>query len=149
MRIVVQRVKDASCIVNGNLISSIKHGLLLYIGFQAGDESLDLDYFAKKIYKLRIFEDQSGKMNRNLTDIDGEILAISQFTLYGDVRDGNRPSFTKAMSFIPANELYLDFVEKLNALVPTKKGIFGADMKINYINDGPVTLIIDSNDFSH
>lgn len=149
MRIVVQRVKNASCLVEGKVVSQIEKGLLLYIGFTEGDQNLDLDYYCRKVYKLRIFEDENGKMNKDITAHNGEILAISQFTLYGDITNGNRPAFVSAMQFDKANSLYMNFITKMNNLVTTKGGVFGADMKINYTNDGPVTLIIDSNDFRH
>ncbi len=148
MRIVLQRVKDASCTVDNKLVSSIDKGYLLLIGFKNGDTNEFFKYYAEKIYKLRVFEDSLGKMNLSLKDVAGEVLAISQFTLYANTKNGNRPSFTDAMGFAEANGLYDEFVAVLNNLVLTKKGVFGADMKLRFTNDGPVTIIYDSDDLN-
>lgn len=148
MRVVVQRVSRAKCVVNKEVISEIDKGLMLLVGFEENDDlTLDFDYFAKKIASLRIFSDQDDKLNLSVKDIDGSILCISQFTLYGDVRKGNRPSFTKAKNYNEANILYEKFVEKLNLHVRTLKGSFGSDMAIDFVNDGPVTILIDSDDW--
>lgn len=148
MRVVVQRVSRAKCVVNKEVISEIEKGLMLLVGFEENDDlSLDFDYFAKKIASLRIFSDQDDKLNLSVKDIGGSILCISQFTLYGDVRKGNRPSFTKAKNYNEANILYEKFVEKLNLHVRTLKGSFGSDMAIDFVNDGPVTILIDSDDW--
>lgn len=147
MRVVVQRVKHSGCTVDSKLISSINKGFMLLIGFKNTDTLVELEKVLKKVSGLRIFEDENGKMNKSLKDVNGEILAISQFTLYADSKHGNRPSFTEAMEYRKANEYYDLFCDKLNQLgFVTKKGIFGADMKIDLINDGPVTIILDSDD---
>ena len=147
MRVVVQRVKHSGCTVDSKLISSINKGFMLLIGFKNTDTLVELEKVLKKVSGLRIFEDENGKMNKSLKDVNGEILAISQFTLYADSKHGNRPSFTEAMEYKKANEYYDLFCDKLNQLgFVTKKGVFGADMKIDLINDGPVTIILDSDD---
>lgn len=147
MRIVVQRVKEAKCVVDGNITGEIKQGFLLFIGFKEDDTDIDVQKCLKKVSGLRIFEDENGKMNKSLKDISGSILAISQFTLYADLKHGNRPSFTTAMKYDLANDMYLKFVELLrNEGYEVSTGIFGADMKISLTNDGPVTIIIDSID---
>ena len=148
MRIVLQRVKDAKCVVENKLISAIDKGYLLLIGFKEGDTNEYFKYFTEKISKLRIFEDNCGKMNLGIKEVDGSILAISQFTLYANTKNGNRPSFTDAMKFKEAEVLYDEFCERLNLLVPTKKGIFGADMKLTFTNDGPVTILYDSDELN-
>lgn len=145
MRLVVQRVKSARLEVNGQLISEIGKGLAVYVGVGVGDMESEADRLAEKLIKLRIFEDDNGKMNLSVKDIGGEILSISQFTLYADVSHGNRPGFTGAERPERANELYDYFSRKVASLgVPVKKGVFGADMQILQDNDGPVTIIYDS-----
>ena len=144
MRVVVQRVKEASCTIDGNIYSSIEKGFLLLVGFTNGDSIKEVKYIAKKIAGLRVFEDENGKMNLNLASVNGQILSISQFTLYADTRYGNRPSFTDALNPSDATLLY----DLFNAELATygcvvKTGIFGADMKIGLINDGPVTIIFN------
>ena len=142
MKLVVQRVKETRLEVDGQLISEIKKGLAIYVGVAAGDSEKDVEYFAEKVVKLRIFEDENGKMNLSVTDVGGEILAISQFTLLADVSHGNRPGFSGAERPERANELYEYFCDKVASLgVPVKKGVFGADMQIYQHNDGPVTII--------
>ena len=144
MRAVIQKVISASCTVDNKVVSSIDKGYMILLGFTHTDTLELIDKFIKKIVKLRIFEDENMKLNKSILDVNGSILLISQFTLYGDVKDGNRPSFTEAMKYDIASNYYDIFSEKLNEFVPTKKGIFGADMKIALVNDGPVTIIIDS-----
>jgi len=144
MRAVIQKVTSASCTVDNKVVSSIDKGYMILLGFTHTDTLELIDKFIKKIVKLRIFEDENMKLNKSILDVNGSILLISQFTLYGDVKDGNRPSFTEAMKYDIASNYYDIFSEKLNEFVPTKKGIFGADMKIALVNDGPVTIIIDS-----
>lgn len=145
MRIVVQRVKEASCVVDGKITGEIKKGFLIFVGLKNGDTYDDMKKCLKKVVGLRIFEDENGKMNKSLNDVNGCVLAISQFTLYADVKHGNRPSFTEAMGFEEASKMYNDFVLMLkNEGINVEVGIFGADMKISLINDGPVTIIIDS-----
>jgi D-tyrosyl-tRNA(Tyr) deacylase len=144
MRVVVQRVKEASCTIDGNIYSSIDKGFLLLVGFTNGDSIKEVKYIAKKIAGLRVFEDENGKMNLNLASVNGQILSISQFTLYADTRYGNRPSFTDALNPSDATSLYDLFnAELANYGYVVKTGIFGADMKIGLINDGPVTIIFD------
>lgn len=145
MRVVVQRVKYAKCHINGEIYSSIGHGFMCLVGFKDGDGLAEVEKMADKVSKLRIFDDQSGKMNLDLKAVNGEVLSISQFTLYGDAKKGNRPSFVAAMPPVPAAELYDTFNECLRSRgIETKTGIFGADMKIELINDGPITILLDS-----
>ena len=145
MRIVVQRVKEASCTVDNNITGKIEKGFLIFIGFKNDDTEEDMKKCLKKVVGLRIFEDENAKMNKSLADVNGNVLAISQFTLYADVKHGNRTSFTDAMEFNKASSMYDEFVSMLRKEgINVEVGIFGADMKISLINDGPVTIIIDS-----
>ena len=146
MRVVVQRVKYASCTVDEKITGKIDKGFLLLIGFKKGDTLLEMNKVLKKVIGLRIFEDEEGKMNKSLSDVDGNILAISQFTLYADSRKGNRPSFVEAMEFDKASSYYDLFCDELSKILKVEKGIFGADMKIELLNDGPVTIILDSDE---
>ena len=145
MKTVLQRVTSANLKVDGKLVSEIGRGLVVYLGVQSGDESAAGEYLAAKIAKMRIFEDENGKMNRSVVDEDGEILLVSQFTLLADCSHGNRPSFTEAESPVRANELYLAFRDMLikNGVKSVKLGVFGADMRIEQHNDGPVTIILE------
>ena len=144
MRAVVQRVTGAELKVNGELISEIGKGLVVFFGVTQGDAEEKADYIAKKIANLRIFEDENGKMNRSVQDENGEVLFVSQFTLYGDASHGNRPSFTSAARGGVAEPLYDYAASALaNFGVPVKKGVFGADMKILQHNDGPVTILLE------
>ncbi len=146
MKVVIQRVKEASVGVEGAVIGKIGQGLLLLLGVGATDTREIADKFLDKILKLRIFEDENGKTNLSLQDIGGEILVVSQFTLYADMRKGNRPSFTDAGSPELANELYEYFVEQVKGqLGRVEHGSFGADMKVALVNDGPFTVILDDN----
>lgn len=117
---------------------------MVLVGFTDGDTLSDVDYLVKKVVNLRIFEDSNGVMNLSVLDVAGSILCVSQFTLYGDCSRGNRPSYIKAMNGADSIKLYDLFCDKLNSIVPTKKGVFGADMKVSLVNDGPTTIIIDS-----
>lgn len=145
MRAVVQRVKEASVTVDGKRISEIKSGLLVFLGVEKQDEEIDLEYLVDKVLGLRIFQDEDEKMNLSLLDIKGELLVVSQFTLYGDVRKGKRPSFSSAALPEIGERFYKQFIEKSKLMgVKTKEGIFGADMKVNLLNDGPVTILLDS-----
>lgn len=146
MKVIVQRVKKASCIVNNDLISKIDDGYLLLVGFTQGDSLKEVNYLAKKIANLRIFEDEFGKLNKSILDMKYEILSISQFTLYGDASKGNRPSFTKALDPKIALDLYLELSKILNNQykIKTYNGIFGEHMNIELQNDGPVTIILES-----
>ena len=144
MKVVVQRVKHTSLSVNGQLISEIPFGLAVYLGVKVGDTDDMPAQMAKKIAAMRIFEDENGKMNLSVRDIGGEILLISQFTLYGDCSHGNRPGFTMAERPERADMLYERTAEELRMLgVTVKTGVFGADMKIEQYNDGPVTIIYE------
>ena len=144
MRVVLQRVTSASCTVDGVITGQIEKGYLLLVGFTNGDNEAKLDKAVKKIGGLRIFEDENGKMNLNLQTVGGNILSISQFTLYANTNDGNRPSFTKAMHPDYAKPLYLKFNEKLRSLgFVVEEGIFGAHMEIKLLNDGPCTIIYE------
>ena len=144
MKAVIQRVKKTVLKVDNNLISEIPFGLAVYLGVKCGDSKAQAELMAKKISKLRIFEDNDGKMNLSVADVGGEILLISQFTLYGDCLHGNRPSFIEAERPEPANLLYEYTADKLRELGMTvKTGVFGADMKIEQLNDGPVTIIYE------
>lgn len=148
MRIVLQRVKYASVKAGGKVTGEIKHGILALVGFKEGDLETYLKPMAEKMIGLRIFEDENEKMNLSLSDVDGELLAVSQFTLYADCKKGRRPSFTEAMSPAKADEFYKEFIKICNEITgkETKTGIFGADMKVELLNDGPVTIILDSDE---
>ncbi len=144
MKVVIQRVLDACLTVDGKEISKIDNGLVIFVGVRKGDEKLNADYFVKKIPALRIFEDENGKINKNIVDAGGEILLVSQFTLYANTSHGNRPDFIDAESPDKANELYLYLAEKLKECgLIVKLGVFGADMKISQTNDGPFTVIME------
>lgn len=145
MRLVIQRVLESSVRIDGNLVGSIGSGFMVLCGVEEGDTQDDVRYCVDKTVNLRIFEDEAGKMNRSILDAGGSILAISQFTLHGDVRHGRRPSFIKAARPDVAVPMYEAYCEGLRASgVHVETGIFQADMKVSLINDGPVTLLIDS-----
>ena len=144
MRAVVQRVKKTTLRVDGELISEIPFGLTVFLGVKTGDAEKEAAYIAKKVAGLRIFEDENGKMNLSVKDVGGEVLLVSQFTLYGDATKGNRPSFTLAERPEIAEPLYEYAVKELSSYgVTVKKGVFGADMKIEQNNDGPVTILLE------
>jgi len=145
VRAIIQRVTNASVAVDGEVIGSIGKGILIFLGVSDDDTEADLKYIADKMLNLRIFEDENGKMNLSLLDTSGEILVISQFTLYGDCRKGRRPSFDKAGKPDYANEMYEKFIDYCRASgLKTECGQFGADMKVSLLNDGPVTMMLDS-----
>lgn len=145
MRAVVQRVKCASVTADGTLCGEIGRGLVVLIAAGAGDSDTDIDYTANKIAGLRIFEDAEGKMNLSVREINGSVLIVSQFTLYGDARKGNRPSFAQAAPIPAAEAMYDKFVAKMRVLgVPVQTGVFRADMQVSLVNDGPVTILLDS-----
>lgn len=146
MKIIVQRSKNASVSVDGKIVNEIKRGLTLLVGFTHTDTGDDIDYCVRKVLNLRIFDDEFGIMNKSILDGGGEILSISQFTLYGNTKKGNRPSYADALNGEFAVKLYEEFNDKLNDSVKTYPGVFGADMLVNINNDGPVTIIIDSKD---
>ena len=146
MRAVVQRVSGASVAVSGETVGKCGRGFLILLGVAKGDTEADADVLVAKLSKLRVFEDGNGKMNLSLSDIGGELLIISNFTLYADCRHGNRPDFLMAEAPAEANRLYEYFTDRMKTLsgCPTETGVFGADMKVSIENDGPVTLVIDS-----
>jgi D-tyrosyl-tRNA(Tyr) deacylase len=145
MRAVVQRVSRASVTVNGQTSGVIKRGLVILLGITHQDRDKDTKWLAEKVTHLRIFEDDKGKMNRSLTDIGGEMLIISQFTLFGDCRKGRRPGFSDAAPPEIAEQIYLQFVEEVRGKgIKTATGIFQAEMQVELVNDGPVTLLLDS-----
>ena len=145
MRVVLQRVAHASVTVEKKVIGKIQRGFLLLVGVTHDDAMEDMEYLVRKIVQMRIFEDEEGKLNRSVQDIGGEILSVSQFTLYADTKKGNRPSFSKAAP----GDVALEMFEQFNGLlrdtgIPVETGQFGADMKVELLNDGPVTILLDS-----
>lgn len=146
MRAVIQRVTNSSVVVGGKTVGSCGRGFMVLLGVMNGDTEKEADILASKVAKLRVFEDENGKMNRSVLDIDGEILCISQFTLCADVKKGNRPSFTPSAPPEDANKLYEYFVDALRreGVRKVDKGIFGADMQVSLVNDGPVTIVFDT-----
>lgn len=144
MRAVVQRVKSASVSIEGSPVGAIGEGYMVLLGIEEKDTQKDLDYICEKLLGLRVFEDEAGKMNRSILDAGGSILLISQFTLYGDARKGRRPSFIRAARPETAIPLYEAAIECLRREVPVETGRFGADMQVSLINDGPVTILLDS-----
>ncbi|WP_207536480.1 D-aminoacyl-tRNA deacylase [Desertivirga arenae] len=146
MRAVIQRVSEASCTVEGTITGEIKDGLLVLLGIEDADTEEDLKWLAQKIVNMRIFADEQGLMNRSVLDINGGILLISQFTLFASTKKGNRPGFTKAARPDKAIPLYEQMLKELEMLTgtTTEAGIFGADMKIRLVNDGPVTVVMDT-----
>ena len=143
MKVVVQRSKYSKVEVDGKLINAINSGLVLLVGFTQTDTEKEIVTMARKIANLRIFDDENGVMNKSILDVGGEILSISQFTLYGDATKGNRPSYIKALNGKEAIKLYELFNKELSKYVETKPGIFGADMQVSIHNDGPVTIILE------
>ena len=144
MKLVIQRVLKAKVFIDQKIYSSIDHGILLLVGFEKNDEKLNFDYYIKKILNLRIFNDSNNKMNKSLIDIQGSILVVSQFTLLANIKKGNRPSFIKAAEPSLAKNLYDELIKKLkNYEINVEKGRFGAQMFLDFINDGPVTIIMD------
>lgn len=145
MRAVVQRVKKAAVTVEGEIIGNIDKGLLVLLGVEESDNSDDIKYMVDKVVNLRIFEDDEQRMNRSLIDIQGELMVVSQFTLYGDVRKGRRPSFIAAAKPEYADEIYKDFVKECKKVIQkVATGKFQADMDVEFINNGPVTILLDS-----
>ena len=145
MRVVLQRVAHAIVTVDGEIIGKIQRGFLLLVGVTHDDAMEDMEYLVRKIVQMRIFEDEEGKLNRSIQDVGGEILSVSQFTLYADTKKGNRPSFSKAAP----GDVALEMFEQFNGLlrdtgIPVETGQFGADMKVELLNDGPVTILLDS-----
>ena len=144
MKVVLQRSKDSSVTINNEIYNKIDFGLVVFSCFTQNDTQDDIDYIVKKIINLRIFDDENGIMNKSILDVGGSILSISQFTLYAETNKGNRPSYIKALNEVEASTLYDNFNHKLEEFVVTKPGIFGSDMLVNIMNDGPITIIIDS-----
>lgn len=144
MKVVIQRVKEAQVTIDDVLVGDISQGLLLLVGVGPDDEQEDLDYAVRKITNMRIFSDDMGKMNLSIQDIKGSILSVSQFTLFAETKKGNRPAFTGAAKPDKAEKMYLDFNEALAQFVPVETGVFGADMQVSLVNDGPVTIILDT-----
>ncbi|MFC2678763.1 MAG: D-aminoacyl-tRNA deacylase [Granulicatella sp.] len=145
MRVVLQRVSHASVTVEEKVIGKIKRGFLLLVGVTHDDTMEDMEYLVRKIVQMRIFEDEEGKLNRSIQDIGGEILSVSQFTLYADTKKGNRPSFSKAAPGYVALKMFEQFNGLLRDTgIPVETGQFGADMKVELLNDGPVTILLDS-----
>ena len=144
MRVVVQRVTSSSVTVNNKVIGKISNGLNILVGFTQTDTIEDLEYLKRKVLNLRIFDDENGVMNKSVLDTNGQILLISQFTLYGDAKKGNRPSYINALNGEQAVVLYNKFVEMLSSEIEVQTGEFGTDMKVEIHNDGPITIIIDS-----
>ena len=146
MRIVVQRVSEASVRIDGNIVGSISQGLMILVGVETIDSQSDADYLIQKLINLRIFNDEEGKMNLSIQDVGGELLVVSQFTLHASTKKGNRPSYIRAARPEQAIPLYAYFIEQAQKELKSKiqTGEFGADMKVSLVNDGPVTIIIDS-----
>ena len=144
MKLVIQRVKRASVSIDGQVYSQIQDGLLLLVGVGPEDDQKDLEYAVRKVTQMRIFSDEEGKMNLSVKDIQGEILSVSQFTLFAQTKKGNRPAFIGAASPEMASQFYDDFNDLLEKEVPVKRGIFAAEMAIELINDGPVTIILNT-----
>ena len=144
MKLVIQRVKRASVSIDGQVYSQIQDGLLLLVGVGPEDDQKDLEYAVRKVTQMRIFSDEEGKMNLSVKDIQGEILSVSQFTLFAQTKKGNRPAFIGAANPEMASQLYNDFNDLLEKEVPVKRGIFAAEMAIELINDGPVTIILNT-----
>ena len=146
MRILIQRSKKSKVTIDGKVNGKIDSGYVLLVGFTEGDNEAIIDKMIDKVINLRIFEDEDGKMNKSILDVGGSILSISQFTLYANCKEGRRPSFVEAMKPDEATKLYDYFNQKMNEHIHTEVGIFGADMKVEIYNDGPVTIMLDSND---
>ncbi len=143
MRIIVQRCDKAEVRVEGKVVGKINYGMMLLVSFTYGDTEKEIDYLVNKVLNLRIFDDENGVMNKSILDINGEILSISQFTLYANTSKGNRPSYIDALKGEDAIKLYDMFNEKLKSKIHTETGVFGAEMKVDFINDGPITILLE------
>ena len=143
MRVLVQKCRNASVSVSGKIVGRCDFGLMLLVGFTEGDDVSNISYLVNKVLKLRIFEDENGVMNRSVMDVDGSILSVSQFTLYGDTSKGNRPSYIKALNGERAKELYDSFNQELSNSISVQTGEFGADMEVSFINLGPTTILLE------
>lgn len=144
MRVLVQRSLESSVSVDYKVVGKISKGLVLLVGFHKDDTVQDIDYMIQKVLHLRIFNDEQGMMNRSILESNGEILSISQFTLYADTKKGNRPNYIEAMKSDQAKILYNLWNQKLRELIPVETGVFGADMKVSITNDGPITIMLES-----
>ncbi len=146
MRVLIQRVLESKVIVKNQVVGQVQKGLLVFVGIGKNDSEKDVEWMAQKVVNMRIFSDEAGKMNRNIKDVNGELLIVSQFTLYADAKKGNRPSFTDSALPDTAKKLYEYFVLKCEEFLEKKvqTGVFAADMKVHLINDGPVTIWLDS-----
>jgi len=147
MKVVVQRVDKASVSVDEKIVGKIDKGFMLLVGFTHDDDINDIEYMVRKVVNLRVFDDENGVMNKSILDVGGSILSISQFTLYADTKKGNRPSYVKAMKGELSTVLYDKFNELLKEKVNVETGIFGSEMKVSLINDGPITIILDSKEW--
>lgn len=143
MRIIVQRCDKAEVRVEGKVVGKINYGMMLLVSFTYGDSEKEIDYLVNKVLNLRIFDDENGVMNKSILDINGEILSISQFTLYANTSKGNRPSYIDALKGEESIKLYDMFNEKLKSKIHTETGVFGAEMKVDFINDGPITILLE------
>ena len=143
MRVLVQRVTSSSVEVEGKIVGKIDNGLMLLVGFTHTDTSKEIDYMVDKVINLRIFDDENGVMNKSLLDVGGSILSISQFTLYADASKGRRPSYINALGGDKSSPLYDEFNQKLKEKVHTETGIFGAEMKVSLVNNGPITIMLE------
>ena len=143
MKVLVQRCDKASVTVNNEIVGKIDKGMLILVGFTGDDTSENIDYMIEKILHLRIYDDESGVMNKSILDVNGSILSVSQFTLYADTKKGRRPSYVNALNGEKATILYDEFNEKLKKHIHVETGIFGAEMKVELINDGPVTIMLE------
>ena len=143
MRVLVQRSKKSSVKVDNKVVGQISKGMVLFVGFTAGDSEENIDYMIQKILKLRIFDDDNNVMNCNILETNGEVLSISQFTLYADTKKGNRPSYIKALNSKEASILYQKFNEKLSKYIKVETGIFQSEMEVSITNDGPITIMLE------
>lgn len=143
MRVIVQRVKEASVKVEGKVVGKTEYGYLLLVGFTEGDSIQNIQEMVKKVINLRVMDDENGVMNKSILDINGSILSVSQFTLYADTRKGNRPSYVNALKGELASPLYDKFNEELSKYLHVETGIFGAEMEVSLINDGPITIMLE------
>ena len=146
MRVLVQRSKESSVSVENKIVGKIERGLVLFVGFTENDSEKEIEYLAKKVVNLRIFDDENGVMNKSILDVGGSILSISQFTLYADTSKGNRPSYVKALNGSEATILYDKWNETLRKYLYVETGIFGADMQVKIHNDGPITILLEKED---
>lgn len=148
MRLVIQRVSEASVAIDGQISGSIRRGLLALVAFESADSTEDIEWASGKLVRMRLFDDEQGVMNRSVIDVEGELLLVSQFTLFASTAKGNRPSYQRAAPPAPAVALYEQFLQQVEADLgkPVQSGVFGADMRVSLVNEGPVTILVDSRD---